>query len=155
MPMKKLTKKAKASDILVKDKQPSQEARLPKILTKASAAYVKARKNGKSIKDAYKIAGFKGNLNGNAPYEVERRFRNHIQSESSTSEDILLSVKEIAWGVLNSRQNTKLTKLEEFCLKITCDMAKKKGMRNVNNYVCDLSSIEANEFDLPDKEQAG
>ena len=45
-------------------------------LTEKSETFQILRNTGKSIQDAYKMAGYKGDINGSAPYKIEGKIRN-------------------------------------------------------------------------------
>ncbi|CAG1022430.1 hypothetical protein MTYM_01716 [Methylococcales bacterium] len=91
-----------------------------KKLTKQAEAYAILREAGKSVQDAYKLAGYKGNPKGTAAYQLEKR----VKSFSLVDPDMLekghsvakLTLK-IAEKVLKDRDKQKLSVKEEICLK--------------------------------------
>lgn len=89
-------------------------------LTDRAEAYSILRAAGKPIREAYRLAGFKGKEGGMAPYRIEKR----IKTLSLVDPDMLKMggnvaklTLQTAVQVLKDKEKQKLSKKEEICLK--------------------------------------
>lgn len=91
-----------------------------KKLTERGEAYAILRKSGKSIREAYKMAGFKGKEGGSTPYGLERRIKtfslDHPELLKLGGNVAKLTLK-IAEQALKDKEKQKLSNKEEICLK--------------------------------------
>ena len=87
-------------------------------LTQKSETFQILRNTGKSIQDAYKMAGFKGDVNGSAPYKIEGKIRNYALTDPKllkTSKKVAKHILEIAEEALaKGRDNPQIQTL---CVK--------------------------------------
>ena len=89
-----------------------------KKLTQKSETFQILRNTGKSIQDAYKMAGFKGDANGSAPYKIEGKIRNYALTDPKllkTSKKVAKHILEIAAETLENRRDDP--SIQTLCVK--------------------------------------
>ena len=87
-------------------------------LTQKSETFQILRNTGKSIQDAYKMAGFKGDVNGSAPYKIEGKIRNYALTDPKllkTSKKVAKHILEIAEDTLKNRKDDPA--IQTLCVK--------------------------------------
>ena len=87
-------------------------------LTQKAETFQILRNTGKSIQDAYKMAGFKGDANGSAPYKIEGKIRNYALTDPKllkTSKKVAKHILEIAEDTLKNRRDD--TSIQTLCVK--------------------------------------
>ena len=87
-------------------------------LTQKAETFQILRNTGKSIQDAYKMAGFKGDVNGSAPYKIEGKIRNYALTDTKllkTSKKVAKHILEIAANTLKNRRNDP--SIQTLCVK--------------------------------------
>ena len=87
-------------------------------LTQKSETFQILRNTGKSIQDAYKMAGFKGDANGSAPYKIEGKIRNYALTDPKllkTSKKVAKHILEIAEETLTNRRDDP--SIQTLCVK--------------------------------------
>ncbi|MDN3515454.1 MAG: hypothetical protein NG747_13785 [Candidatus Brocadia sp.] len=91
-----------------------------KKLTEKAEAYAILRDAGKSVQDAYKLAGFQGDAKGTAPYQLEKRVRSFSLVRPEMLElggEVAQLTLKIAKKVLKDKDKQDLSKKKEICLK--------------------------------------
>lgn len=89
-----------------------------KKLTEKSQVFQALRNTGKSIQDAYSMAGYKGDVNGSAPYKIEGKIRNYALTDPKllkTSKKVAKHVLEIAEDTLKKRRDDPA--IQTLCVK--------------------------------------
>ena len=87
-------------------------------LTPKAEAFQILRNSGKTIQEAYKMAGFKGDVDGSAPYKIEGKIRNYALTDPKllkTSKKVAKHILEIAEDALKNRKDD--TALQNLCIK--------------------------------------
>ena len=87
-------------------------------LTRKAETFQILRNTGKSIQDAYKMAGFKGDANGSAPYKIEGKIRNYALTDPKllkTSKKVAKHILEIAEETLKNRRDDP--SIQTLCVK--------------------------------------
>ena len=118
-------------------------------LTEKSETFQILRNTGKSIQDAYKMAGYKGDINGSAPYKIEGKIRNYALTDPKllkTSKKVAKHILEIAEETLTNRRDDP--SIQTLCVKSAIqiiegqqDRIEPKKNLNLNaNVHCDLDS---------------
>jgi len=90
-----------------------------KKLTQKSETFQILRNTGKSIQEAYKMAGFKGDVNGSAPYKIEGKIRNYALTDPKflkTSKKVAKHILEIAEETLKNRKDVPAIQI--LCVKL-------------------------------------
>ena len=116
-------------------------------LTEKSETFQILRNTGKSIQDAYKMAGYKGDINGSAPYKIEGKIRNYALTDPKllkTSKKVAKHILEIAEETLTNRRDDP--SIQTLCVKSAMqiiegqqDRIEPKKNLNLNaNVHCDL-----------------
>ena len=116
-------------------------------LTEKSETFQILRNTGKSIQDAYKMAGYKGDINGSAPYKIEGKIRNYALTDPKllkTSKKVAKHILEIAADTLKNRKDDPA--IQTLCVKSAIqiiegqqDRIEPKKNLNLNaNVHCDL-----------------
>ncbi len=116
-------------------------------LTQKAETFQILRNTGKSIQDAYKMAGFKGDANGSAPYKIEGKIRNYALTDPKllkTSKKVAKHILEIAEDTLKNRKDDPA--IQTLCVKSAMqiiegqqDRIEPKKNLNLNaNVHCDL-----------------
>ena len=81
-----------------------------KILTEKAETYTILRGAGKSVRDAYKLAGYKGDMKGTSPYQLEERIKTFSLTGPKLmkiSQDVTERILKIARKTLKDRKNDK------------------------------------------------
>ena len=89
-----------------------------KILTEKAETYTILRGAGKSVRDAYKLAGYKGDMKGSTPYQLEKRIRTYSLTDPKLmkiSQDVIERILKIAKKTLKDRRNDK--DIQTLCVK--------------------------------------
>ena len=89
-----------------------------KKLTEKSEIYQVLRNTGKTIQDAYRMAGFKGDLHGSAPYKIEGKIRNYALTDPKLlkiSKKVAKHILEIAEDALKNRRDDPA--IQTLCVK--------------------------------------
>ena len=89
-----------------------------KILTEKAETYAILRGSGKSVRDAYKLAGYKGDMQGTAPYQLEGRIKIFSLTDPKLmkiSQDVTERILKIARKTLKDRKNDK--DIQNLCVK--------------------------------------
>ena len=118
-----------------------------KKLTQKSETFQILRNTGKSIQDAYKMAGFKGDANGSAPYKIEGKIRNYALTDPKllkTSKKVAKHILEIAEETLTNRRDDP--SIQTLCVKSAMQIIEgqqdriepKKNLNYNANVHCDL-----------------
>ncbi|MEK6645302.1 MAG: hypothetical protein AABY84_01305 [Candidatus Firestonebacteria bacterium] len=87
-------------------------------MTQKAETFQILRNTGKSIQDAYKMAGFKGDINGSAPYKIEGKIRNYALTDPKllkTSKKVAKHMLEIAADTLKNRKDDPA--IQTLCVK--------------------------------------
>ena len=87
-------------------------------LTEKSETFQVLRNTGKSIQDAHRKAGFKGAVNGSAPYKIEGKIRNYAETDPKllkTSKRVANHILEIAENTLKNRRHDPA--IQALCVK--------------------------------------
>jgi len=116
-------------------------------LTEKSETFQILRNTGKSIQDAYKMAGFKGDANGSAPYKIEGKIRNYALTDPKllkTSKKVAKHILEIAADTLKNRRDDP--SIQTLCVKSAIQIIEgqqdriepKKNLNYNANVHCDL-----------------
>ena len=87
-------------------------------LTQKSETFQILRNTGKSIQEAYRMAGFKGDVNGSAPCKIEGNIRNHALTDPKllkTSKKVAKHILEIAEETLTNRRDDP--SIQTLCVK--------------------------------------
>src|SRR3990172_3644149 len=87
-------------------------------LTQKAETFQILRNTGKSIQDAYKMAGFKGDANGSALYKIEGKIRNYALTDPKllkTSKKVAKHILEIAADTLKNRKDDPA--IQTLCVK--------------------------------------
>ena len=87
-------------------------------LTQKAENFQILRNAGKSIQDVYKMAGFKGDVNGSAPYKIEGKIRNYDLTDPKllkTSKQVAKNILEIAEDTLKNRKDDPA--IQTLCVK--------------------------------------
>lgn len=89
-------------------------------LTEKAEVYAALRDAGKSIRDSYKLAGYRGETKGTAPYQLEKRVRAFSLVQPDMLElghSVARRTLKIANQVLKDKGKENLSNKEEICLK--------------------------------------
>ncbi len=116
-------------------------------LTQKAENFQIIRNTGKSIQDAYRMAGFKGDANGSTPYKIEGKIRNYALTDPrllKTSKKVAKHIMEIAEETLENRRDDP--SIQALCVKTPIqiiegqqDRIEPKKNLNLNaNVHCDL-----------------
>src|SRR3990167_6269180 len=116
-------------------------------LTQKAETFQILRNTGKSIQDAYKMAGFKGDANGSAPYKIEGKIRNYALTDPKllkTSKKVAKHILEIAAETLENRRDDP--SIQTLCVKSAMQIIEgqqgriepKKNLNYNANVHCDL-----------------
>ena len=116
-------------------------------LTQKAETFQILRNTGKSIQDAYRMAGFKGDANNSAPYKIEGKIRNYALTDPKllkTSKKVAKHILEIAEDTLKNRKDDPA--IQTLCVKSAIqiiegqqDRIEPKKNLNLNaNVHCDL-----------------
>ena len=116
-------------------------------LTQKAETFQILRNTGKSIQDAYKMAGFKGDANGSAPYKIEGKIRNYALTDPKllkTSKKVAKHILEIAEETLTNRRDDP--SIQTLCVKSAIQIIEgqqdriepKKNLNYNANVHCDL-----------------
>ena len=139
-----------------------------KKLTPKAETFQILRNSGKSLQEAYRMAGFKGNETGSAPYKLEGNIRKHALTDPKLlkiSKKVAKHILEIAEETLaKGRDNPQIQVL---CVKSAMQIIEgqqdriepKKNIKMNANLHCDLdSNIDFSRFrrkDIPTPYQDG
>lgn len=128
-----------------------------KKLTEKSETFQALRNTGKSIQDAYRMAGFKGDVNGSAPYKIEGKIRNYALTDPKLlkiSKKVAKHILEIAEKTLKNRRDDPA--IQTLCVKSAIQIIEGQQDRiepkkNINfnaNVHCDLdfSPVDYSKF---------
>ncbi|HHT9138592.1 MAG TPA: hypothetical protein ACFYEK_15280 [Candidatus Wunengus sp. YC60] len=85
-------------------------------LTEKSQVFQALRNTGKSIQDAYRMAGYKGDVNGSAPYKIEGKIRNY----ALTDPKLLKTAKKVAKHVLEIAEDTLKNRRDDPAIQTLC-----------------------------------
>jgi hypothetical protein len=88
-------------------------------LTQKAETFQILRNTGKSIQDAYKMAGFKGDVNGSAPYKIEGKIRNYALTDCKllkTSKKVAKHILVVAEETLKNRRDDP--SIQTLCVKL-------------------------------------
>ena len=85
-------------------------------LTQKSETFQILRNTGKSIQEAYRMAGFKGDVNGSAPCKIEGNIRNH----ALTDRKLLKISKKVAKHILVVAEDTFKNRKDDPAIQILC-----------------------------------
>ena len=131
-------------------------------LTQKAENFQILRNAGKSIQDVYKMAGFKGDVNGSAPYKIEGKIRNYDLTDPKllkTSKKVAKHMLEIAADTLKNRKDDPA--IQTLCVKSAMQIIEgqqdriepKKNINMNANLHCDLdTTIDFSRFrrkDIP------
>ena len=116
-------------------------------LTRKAETFQILRNTGKSIQDAYKMAGFKGDAKGSAPYKIEGKIRNYALTDPKllkTSKKVAKHILEIAEETLKNRRDDP--SIQTLCVKSAMQIIEgqqdriepKKNLNYNANVHCDL-----------------
>ena len=87
-------------------------------LTQKAETFQILRNTGKSIQEAYRMAGFKGDVTGSAPYKIEGKIRNFALTDPKllkTSKKVAKHILEIAEDTLKNRRDDPA--IQTLCVK--------------------------------------
>lgn len=126
-----------------------------KKLTEKAEVYAALRESGKPIRTAFQMAGFKGDVKGTAPYQLERRVRTFSLVQPDMLEkghSVAKLTLKIAEKVLKDKEKQKLSPKEEICLKKAHDIYLEQQKREtpVINRNINLNVDTNNMHDLVD-----
>ena len=116
-------------------------------LTQKTGIFQILRNTGKSIQDAYRMAGFKGDVNGSAPYKIEGKIRKYALTDPKllkTSKRVARHILEIAEDTLKNRKDDP--SIQTLCVKSAIQIIEgqqdriepKKNLNFNANVHCDL-----------------
>ena len=89
-------------------------------LTQKAETFQVLRNTGKSIQDAYRMAGFKGHSNGSGPYKIEGKIRNNDLTDPKllkTSKKVAKHILEIAEDTLKNQR--EYPSIQALCAKVS------------------------------------
>ncbi len=89
-----------------------------KKLTPKAETFQILRNSGKSLQEAYKLAGFRGDAGGSAPYKLEGNIRKYALSDPKLlkiSKKVAKHILEIAEETLRNRKEYPV--LQNLCVK--------------------------------------
>jgi len=128
---------------------------MKKLIPKAETFQI-LRSNAKSLQEAYKIAGFKGDVNGSAPYKLEGNIRNYTLCDPKLlkiSKNVAKHVLEIAEDTLkNGKSNpARQTLCVKTSMQLIADMQDRVELKKNVNLNANLnydfaSSVDFNNF---------
>ena len=87
-----------------------------KKLTQKAETFQILRNTGKTIQEAYRMAGFKGDVNGSAPYKIEGNIRNY----ALTDPRLLKTSKKVAKQILEIAEDTLKNRKDDPSIQILC-----------------------------------
>jgi hypothetical protein len=103
-------------------------------------SYQVLRNTGKTIKDAHRMAGFKGDVNGSAPYKIEGNIRN----DALTDRKLLKISKKVAKQILGIAEETLKNRRDDPAIQALCVKSAKQIIEGQEDRIEPKKNINLN-----------